>query len=66
MSLRPEYTETKYMAAMKRAQTIKRYFDNSVSKTLMTGQLKSMMPSEKRKMQISLAIDNYIIKSENQ
>ncbi|MDO8281461.1 MAG: hypothetical protein Q7U10_02355 [Thermodesulfovibrionia bacterium] len=54
------------MAAMKRAQTIKRYFDNSVSKTLMTGQLKSMMPSEKRKMQISLAIDNYIIKSENQ
>jgi len=46
----------KYMAAMKISQTTKKYCDSAVSKMLMTGQLKSITPSVKRKMKISLAI----------
>jgi hypothetical protein len=59
----PECSAIRYIAAIKRNHAIKKYFESSVSKTLIIGQLNRISPRAKRKIKISLTIGQYYNKT---
>jgi hypothetical protein len=61
----PVYSDVIKIRTMNMNQTRKRYFDSPCSNILITGQLKRMMPRAKKKIQISLTIDEYYNKKSN-
>jgi hypothetical protein len=55
----PIYSDVIKISAMNMNQTKKRYFESPCSNILMRGQLKRIMPRAKKKIHISLTIDEY-------